>query len=62
MKLRYLTILLLALFLTPLCVYANDIDSMIFYPQEVPVQDSPKVFAPLSANNEEIIFKQNIVA
>ena len=59
MKLRYLTILLLALFLTPLCVYANDIDSMIFYPQEVPVQDSPKVFAPLSANNEEIIFKQN---
>ncbi len=59
MKLRYLTILLLALFLTPLCVYANDIDSMIFYPQEIPVQDSPKVFAPLSANNEEIIFKQN---
>ena len=59
MKLRYLTIILLALFLTPLCVYANDIDSMIFYPQEAPVQDSPKVFAPLSANNEEIIFKQN---
>lgn len=59
MKLRYLTIILLALFLTPLCVYANDIDSMIFYPQEAPAQETPEVFAPLSANTGEIIFKQN---
>ena len=59
MKFKFLTIILLALFLTPLCVYANDIDSMIFYPQETPNQETPEVFAPLNANTGEIIFKQN---
>ena len=59
MKFRHLTIILLALFLTPLCVYANDIDSMIFYPQETPNQETPEVFSPLNANAGEIIFKQN---
>ncbi len=60
MKLRDLTILILALFLVPLCAFADDIDSMIFYPQDVQVeQDKPDVFSPLNVNSGEIIFKQN---
>lgn len=62
MKKTLITILFLSLFFTPNYAKANDIDSLIFYPQDSSsIFDEPQLeaFSPLLIGPNEIIFKQN---
>ena len=62
MKRTLITILFLTLFLTPSYAKANDIDSLIFYPQDaISIFDEPDIeaFSPLLIAPNEVIFKQN---
>lgn len=62
MKRTLITILFLTLFLTPSYAKANDIDSLIFYPQDATsIFEEPDIeaFSPLLIAPNEVIFKQN---
>lgn len=62
MKKTLTTILFLSLFFTPNYAKANDIDSLIFYPQDSSsIFNDPQLeaFSPLLIGPNEIIFKQN---
>lgn len=59
MKKKYLIILLISILLTIPKAMADDLDSMIFYPQENTPQIQLSALSPLSLNSNEIVFKTN---
>lgn len=56
MKKLRITILIIAMLLTISGAKAEDIDTMVFYPQDMP---QAAVFLPLTVNSNEVVFKKN---